>query len=876
MESEPTALPASARLASALADRYRIVRELGAGGMATVYLAIDVKHDREVALKVFRPELAAVLGGDRFLNEIRITARLDHPHILTLIDSGSAEGMLYYVVPFVRGESLRQRLESQGQLSLAEALRITTQIAGALEYAHRQGVIHRDVKPENILLQEGEALLCDFGIALAMSQVGGQRLTETGLSLGTPQYMSPEQATGERVLDARADVYSLGAVLYEMLAGDPPHTGSTAQAVIAKLMTERPTRLRVLRDTVPDGVERAVERALAKVPADRYASAGEFATALAEGERAGGMMNGAAMRRALARGLRSTAMRALGVAAIVAVLAAVVFTGRGPRHGPLSLSNHIQLTSTGRIGQLAISADGKQLAYATRGCDTTGCSEGVELENADGSAARRILADTATIYQIAWSPDQRNLIVGASVSGRSGSYLVSTVGGPARYLTGFPDGFWADGDSMLLITSAGHDGVAWIDVSGLDGIVRDSIRIPDAGEGLASVMSPRGTPWIIVGISRPPMLELRVIDRAGRERDRTAIASEGWFRVSSDAVWWRQQQGPLALLLRRAFDARTGRISAPIDTLTAGNFSSFDVTANGGKLAATESFKERDGYALTLGDLLRGALPPKSRLFQRVTTSMQAIVSPDGSRVLLFVSPSPGVTSRLSIVPFGGGAETVFAAPTRAGAMGWVDSTAFAFVEGASGRERLLLMDMRTGARRDEFAPTDSAVQYADALPGGGWTWLTADGHDIKVQRKGEASARTIPKPDWYGYLTQLRVSPDGSRLAVLGWNASNGDTAGVSVMSLADGATTSWATAAGDGSGGGSVQWLADRTLFFQVPTEEGAILYRARAAGRTERLGRISGGIRSLSVSADLRRATAVIATTRGDAWAWDVRKN
>ena len=197
-------------LSDALADRYTIERELGAGGMATVYLARDLRHDREVALKVLRPELAAVLGADRFLNEVRITARLDHPHIVTLIDSGESDGFLWYVLPYIRGESLRARLDRERQLGIDEALAITRQIATALDFAHQHDVVHRDIKPENILLHEGEAMLADFGIALAVKEAGGNRLTETGLSLGTPQYMSPEQATGDRQLDARSDVYSLG------------------------------------------------------------------------------------------------------------------------------------------------------------------------------------------------------------------------------------------------------------------------------------------------------------------------------------------------------------------------------------------------------------------------------------------------------------------------------------------------------------------------------------------------------------------------------------------------------------------------------------------------------------------------------------------
>jgi tetratricopeptide (TPR) repeat protein len=268
-------------LHSAIADRYHIERELGAGGMATVYVARDLKHDRDVALKVLRRELTAILGRERFLNEVRLTARLDHPHILTLIDSGESAGYLWYVLPFIRGESLRDRLVREKQLDIGEALAITRQIGGALDYAHRHGIIHRDIKPENILLHEGEAMLADFGIALAVREAGGSRLTETGLSLGTPQYMSPEQATGDRTLDARSDVYSLAAVLYEMLTGEPPHTGATVQAVIAKLMTETPTRIRTIRPTVPAEIEQAIEKALAKVPADRFANAGAFVAALA-------------------------------------------------------------------------------------------------------------------------------------------------------------------------------------------------------------------------------------------------------------------------------------------------------------------------------------------------------------------------------------------------------------------------------------------------------------------------------------------------------------------------------------------------------------------------------------------------------------------
>ncbi|HSE47028.1 MAG TPA: serine/threonine-protein kinase, partial [Gemmatimonadales bacterium] len=246
------------RLAAALADRYKIDRELGQGGMATVYLAEDLKHRRKVAIKVLRPELAAVIGADRFVREIQTIAALQHPHILGLIDSGEVNGTAYYVMPFVEGESLRDRLSREKQLPITDAVRIATEVASALDYAHRHKVIHRDIKPENILLHDGSALVADFGIALAVSSAGGSRMTETGMSLGTPTYMSPEQAMGEREVTARSDIYELGCVIYEMLIGEPPFTGPTAQAIVAKVVTETPRPLLLQRHTIPPHVEAAV------------------------------------------------------------------------------------------------------------------------------------------------------------------------------------------------------------------------------------------------------------------------------------------------------------------------------------------------------------------------------------------------------------------------------------------------------------------------------------------------------------------------------------------------------------------------------------------------------------------------------------------
>ena len=276
----PRVTDLSERLQAALAGRYAIERQIGRGGMAWVYLADDLRHHRRVALKVLDPDLAAALGSARFLREIEIAARLMHPHILPLHDSGEADGLLYYVMPHVEGETLRTRLQQERQLPLEEALHITRELADALDYAHGQGIIHRDIKPENIFLSHGHALLADFGIARAVSEASGDALTATGLAIGTPGYMSPEQATANRQVDGRSDLYSLACVVYEVLAGQPPFAAATAQAVMARQVADTVPSLRTVREAIPESVERAVRRALAKSPADRFGTVREFAQAL--------------------------------------------------------------------------------------------------------------------------------------------------------------------------------------------------------------------------------------------------------------------------------------------------------------------------------------------------------------------------------------------------------------------------------------------------------------------------------------------------------------------------------------------------------------------------------------------------------------------
>jgi len=357
------------RLASALADRYTIERELGQGGMATVYLARDRKHDRKAAIKVVRPELAVVIGADRFVREIRTIANLQHPHILGLIDSGEIDGTAYYVMPYVDGESLRDRLQREKQLPIPDAVRITTEVAGALDYAHRHGVIHRDIKPENILLHDGSALVADFGIALAASSAG-TRMTETGMSLGTPQYMSPEQAMGEREITAASDVYVLGCVTYEMLTGEPPFSGATAQAIVARVVTEQPRSMVAQRHTIPPHVEAAVLTALQKLPADRFATAGEFSTALGNP----GYTSAVAAMRTWAPSsharLRDPIFVGVCAAAVIALAGAAILAR--PRDTPVALPTiRYVLATTDSAKPLAsfpwpaaISPDGVTIVYA--------------------------------------------------------------------------------------------------------------------------------------------------------------------------------------------------------------------------------------------------------------------------------------------------------------------------------------------------------------------------------------------------------------------------------------------------------------------------------------------------------------------------------
>jgi Tol biopolymer transport system component len=452
------------RLKRALEGRYRIERQLGEGGMATVFLAEDVKHHRNVALKVLKPELAAVVGADRFLGEIETTANLQHPHILPLFDSGQADGFLFYVMPFIEGESLREWLGREQQLPVEDALAIAEKVAAALQYAHEQGVVHRDIKPANILMSRGEPLVADFGIALALSEAGGGRITETGLSLGTPHYMSPEQAAGERTLDKRSDVYALGCVVYEMLTGQPPFGGPSAQAVLARILTGEADRVTLHRRSVPPNVEAAVSHALERLPADRFASAAAFARALRDPSYGAATRSAGAAAGVAAGGGR---WRLAAIAAAVVALAsvAVSFTVTRPAEPPPVRRYSMELAgdavSPSVVGRrIDISHDGSMVAFI--GLGESGATQ-IWIRNRSELEARP-LARTEISSMPTFSPDGQRIAFGTG-NARFGS---ASLGGEP------PVVFEAPGNQTFGL-DWGSDGNLYY--AGLDGIY----RIPAGG-----------------------------------------------------------------------------------------------------------------------------------------------------------------------------------------------------------------------------------------------------------------------------------------------------------------------------------------------------------------------------------------------------------
>ncbi len=413
------------RLRAALEGRYRIERELGEGGMAVVYLAHDLKHDRDVAIKLLKPELAAAVGDERFLREIRTLATLSHPHILPLHDSGAAAGLLYYVMPFIDGESLQDRLDREHQLPLDEALRLTTEVAEALALAHERGVVHRDIKPANIMLSAGHALVTDFGVAAAVDAAGGEKLTRTGIVVGTPAYMSPEQSAGETAIDGRSDVYSLGCVLYEMLAGAPPFAGSTPQALLARHAMDPVPSIRTVRSTVPSGTERVILKAMAKVPADRFTSAAQFAAALKTSETLAAASVG--RRRTSAR---FAAVGGVAAVAFVAVYALSHSSGPDPpEHFVPGVRRPLTSYQGWEMGP-SWSPDGSTIAYS----HIVNASGEIALLSLGAAEPLILTHHPADNVNPRWSPDGSRIAFVSDRGRGSDIYLIPATGGPERKL----------------------------------------------------------------------------------------------------------------------------------------------------------------------------------------------------------------------------------------------------------------------------------------------------------------------------------------------------------------------------------------------------------------------------------------------------------
>src|SRR5688500_3528161 len=631
------------QLRTSLADRYALEREIGRGGMATVYLARDLRHDRAVAIKVLNPELGAVVGVDRFLAEIKVTASLQHPNLLPLFDSGQVDGQLFYVMPFVEGESLRDRLRREKQLPIDEAVRIAAAVGSALDYAHRRGVIHRDLKPENILLQDGHPLVADFGIALAVTKAGGARITQTGLSLGTPHYMSPEQATGDRAIDGRTDIYSLAAVLYEMLTGDPPHTGSTAQAVIAKVLTDRPRALHLSRETVPRHVEAAVDRALAKLPADRFATAGEFVAALQSPSPVTvphGWATPASYSSDPAIVSARRRQRMFGfvpwVVAIAAIGGAAAIVLLRPEE-PRTVQRFLLVTpDSARLRMptgltIAMSPDAQRIVY-TGGAEGGGFLYLRELSQLDP----RPIRGTDRGYNPTFSPDGRRVLFVADFRVK----LIGIEGGTSTVVADSGNQpSWADDGTILFVRSGA---LYRTTASGGSPIRVASISDTSMGQSIAwPRMLPGGRAAVVTlargGVANARLGAVRI--ESGEIIDLGIEGASPWYLPTGHLVFGRNGN----VLYGAPFDAKKLRVTGPalplIDNVIVkpGGATDFVVSRDGtmlyrsGELARTLTLVDSTGAAS------RMAAEPKAFVWPRF--------SPDGRRVAVTIG---GTTSGLA------------------------------------------------------------------------------------------------------------------------------------------------------------------------------------------------------------------------------------
>jgi eukaryotic-like serine/threonine-protein kinase len=844
-------------LAEALRDRYTLARELGRGGMATVYLARDLRHDRDVALKVLRPDLAAVLGRERFLAEIRLTAKLDHPHILTLIDSGESNGILWYVVPFIRGESLRQKLQREKQLSLDEAQAITKQVAGALEYAHQQGVIHRDLKPENILLHEGEAMLADFGIALAVKEAGGNRLTETGLSLGTPQYMSPEQATGSRQLDARSDVYSLGAVLYEMLAGEPPHTGATVQAVIAKLMAERPTRLRTIRDVIPEGVDEAVARALAKVPADRYASAAAFATALAAPAGA-------------PRGKKNIRRRVVTLGLSAAVLGLAVLVARPmTMHSPGATTHH-QVTFIGRASAPALSPDDHWLAYVA--------DNSLFVQDLRSTAAAVSIASAPRLLRVRWGPDGSRLYYLAIDSSGYAIHAVLPQGGASRRIG---PGYHFDVASTgnVIYSSLANDSVAVFDAA--TGERRGGFSLKPLANDISTLaISPDGRWLAFVGVKASvTFLGVCGIDGSQARRLVEGVPRDGsisWSK-SGDAIYYLRDLGNGANVAA-AGDLMKLRISRgaprgiPEVVLGGAYIQEFSVSPAGRHVAYTKAPPQQKLWAMTL----TGAASRPSVEARELTVGTSVYgtpdISPDGRWVAF--ARNEGGTGNLYITPFDHyEPRPLTTSPDDEWSPRWSpDARHVAYAVRNAQSPGILVADVATGQVRRVANEGLAPLGVIAWMPSGQEIVFPLDlGNHYAIVNLTDGATDTLASPESVAGFHLTVPAPDGHHVIV---NVSGGLELGFWRLAGVErsGRLWKWYDTGGRQGWLGPLLWKPDGWIYF---LSAGSDLYRVRAeGGMAAHLVRLPEpcSVWQTALDTQARRLVCTVSDTESDIWLVD----
>jgi len=864
-------------LASVLKDRYTIETEIGSGGMATVFLARDLKHDRNVAIKVLRPELGALLGPERFLSEIKITAKLDHPHIITLIDSGAVDGLLYYVLPYIRGESLRDRLDRETQLSVDDALKYTREIGGAVDYAHREGVIHRDIKPENVLLHQGEAVLSDFGIALAVKEAGGNRLTETGMSVGTPQYMSPEQATGDRSIGPKSDQYALAAILYEMLTGEPPFGGANSQAIVAKLLTEEPTPVRTVRKTISAGIDAAIAKALSKSPADRFNTVGDFLRALDAHE-----VHPVEVRPAVAAPIkaRRNPLIIAAVGAAVIALAAIGFfmlKNKAKQTTLVGLKDRTQLTFSGDVIAPAMSGDAKQIAFFSRSCPTEHCTYSINVQDVGSTESRRILNDLSAASWLDWSPDRRNLIFAGTYSGRSGVYLLPVLGGEPRHLgTGFTAAFYAGGDSLLIASAQSRpneDSSFTVKVTGLSGDVGRTLKVPGGGQGISGIRSLPGTSYILTSTVRKRRNFWQVLDREGKSLSSLMNSCICEGLSSKDALWMtRSGTSGGDAIVRVTIDPKAGKLAARQDTVYTGRFTTFSISDDGTKLVVDDGSTDHYVAAMPFQDIMGKRFAGVSLM--KSSSPLSTVVSPNGARILKRLTVPDGQgssTLRLSTIPFEGGAELPIESDGKTFGADWSDSVTVSMAtQGSDGKVKLSVIDLRTGVRANQLQLSDSVIIVSAPLTHG-WVYVAASADRIVII--DGTRRREVMKTAWHQGITGMAVSADKREIAYWGWNVGSSDSIGYEIMRVAGGPATRVYTGFAEKAWGA---WMDDGSFVARVwKTPDAVTLFKTSVSGKAELIGTIPHETFNFSHSADLKRATLGWRDKRADAFMYRVVK-